>query len=213
MDAWQSRLLPVMVAMLVGAALLFSTATIVQYGRIAQWMTAPTPPPSGAMWDDAMLRPATFADRAMLAQRRAEYALEVDVIRRRYEQNGQAITTRLWARFMGFLTGMIMTMVGSAFVLGKLNDAGNELSGGGAGYALAIKSASPGIVLATLGTVLIGMSLWVEVTVNVHDAPVYFHGVVPDAPPPAPLDSDALNAAMGKSSTVDAVLANMTAAS
>ena len=176
MERWQTRLLPLMVFILIGGALLFSVATLQQYARISTWMTTVSPLPDAGMWDDAKLQPASFADRMALAERRAEYALERDVIRRRYDQNNQAIATRLWARFMGFMTGMIMAIVGSAFVLGKLQDKGSELGGGHGASTISIKSASPGIVLAALGTVLIGLSLAIQVTVNVRDVPVYFGG-------------------------------------
>ena len=164
-----------MVTMLIAVAVFFSVATLWQYSRMAAWMTASAPPPSNVMWTDSKLEPGDFNERMMLAQRRAEYALETDVIRRRYEQNSQAITTRLWARFMGFMTGMIMAIVGSAFILGKLQDTGTEITTGGA-LTTSLKSASPGVVLATLGTVLIGLSLWIQVTVNVRDVPVFFGG-------------------------------------
>ena len=218
MEQWQNRMLPVMVAILIGAAILFATATVVQYARMAAWMTAPAPPPAATMWADPALSPASFAERMTLAQRRAEYALEGDVIRRRYEQANQAIATRLWARFMGFLTGMIMAIVGSAFVLGKLSEPGTEITGSGAGTALSIKSASPGIVLATLGTVLIGMSLTVQVSVNTVDVPTYFAGSVGRGDPallddiPAPGAAAAAPVATDAKQS-DAAVAAMTPAS
>jgi hypothetical protein len=46
------------------------------------------------------------------------HALERELIARRYDQVNLTVTTRLWTRLMGFITGMILALVGAAFVLG-----------------------------------------------------------------------------------------------
>jgi hypothetical protein len=65
-------------------------------------------------------------------------------------------------------------MVGAAFVLGKLTAPESEIGGSASGASVSIKSASPGIVMAVLGTILIGIALVMPVTTDVRDAAIYF---------------------------------------
>ena len=62
-------------------------------------------------------------DAALRARRaRDALALEQELVARRYEQANLMLSTSLWTRLMGFITGMILALVGAAFILGKLQE-------------------------------------------------------------------------------------------
>ena len=176
-ERWQRRMAPFMVGMVVLAAIFFAVVMLVRFGSIER--TLQDPPQSGISipWTTARLAPATWRDQVELANNQADFVLEREIIARRYRQASAMLSLRLWTRLMGFLTGMILAMVGAAFVLGKLTAPASEIAGGAQGVTLSVKSASPGVVLAALGTLLIAISLLMPVTTDVRDAAVYFgHG-------------------------------------
>jgi hypothetical protein len=70
----------------------------------------------------------------------------------------------LWTRNMGFVTGMILAMVGAAFILSRLDDKGSELTAEQGTIKGSLKTSSPGIVLTTLGSVLMVMAMTVRHT-------------------------------------------------
>lgn len=121
---------------------------------------------------------ASFREQMQRSVAQASFELERDLIARRYEQTGLAISARMWTRFMGFTTGMLMALLGSAFVLGRLEDSGAELAGEGASagqkVSLTFKSASPGLILAALGSALMALSIIVPTKAETEDRPTYF---------------------------------------
>src|SRR5262249_48521092 len=111
------------------------------------------------------------------------------------------LMSRIWEKHMAFLTGMVLAFLGATFVLGRLREARSTLSGGTAQLKAEISSASPGIILAFLGAVLLVTSLLVHVTIDVHDAPIYTRSVdaaaASRASPPGPgEDSTAASVAL-----------------
>ena len=98
--------------------------------------------------------------------------LEENAMRSRHRQNAAVVESRVWTRFMGFITGMVMVMAGCIFILGRL-DAQFDGSFKGSGQEGVLKTNSPGLVLAVAGTVLIGIALTVPVNIEVTDKPVY----------------------------------------
>ncbi len=193
-DRWQNRMAPLMAGAVVVTAVFFAVVMLVRFAAIE---AALQEPPAAALtipWTVAGREPATWHEQQQLATAEATFSLERDLIARRYREAGAALSLRLWTRLMGFLTGMILAMVGAAFVLGKLTSPESEISGGASGATLSVKSASPGIVLAVLGAILIGISLVMPVTADVHDAAIYF-GRADAASADALPEMDAINPA------------------
>jgi hypothetical protein len=58
-------------------------------------------------------------------------------------------------------------------VLGKLSESTSNVSGEGAGWKVAVGSASPGIILSAFGTVIVIASLLMRATLDVADGAVY----------------------------------------
>ena len=105
----------------------------------------------------------------------------------RYRQVNLVMLTRAWTRYMGFVTGMVLAMVGAVFILGKLQESVSKFEAGqGEHGRVAFESASPGLFLAFFGTFLMALSIWLTVDVTSRDAAVYVAPFVslPAAPPP-----------------------------
>ena len=170
---WQARMAPFLVASVVSTGLFFAVATIWKFGDIEARLTSSsvrTPEPAWNIPVSAL----GFNDQMRLEGNRASYNLERELIARRYEQANLAFVSRLWTRFMGFVTGMVLGLVGAAFVLGKLETDTSEVGGTAYSTSLAIRSTSPGLVLAVLGTVLMALSIALPVTITVKDGAIYF---------------------------------------
>jgi hypothetical protein len=183
-EAWQGRLLPLMIGMLIAAAAFFAVMSVVElrafYDRVEQRPLALASvftdfeqhaPPVGRA-EPAYLRFKTLA------------LLEADALYRRYHQANATMLARVWTRQLGFLTGMVLALVGAAFVLGRLREDASRIEAELQGAKAVIASSSPGLVLAVLGTVLMGVTLAVPFGVETRDKATYL-GI--DAAMPAPL--------------------------
>lgn len=193
LQTWQGKLLPYMMAGIAALALLFFVGTFWNYTRLQERLAHQDP--------DIVVAIEKLRGTAASPAYQDWYmrvVLEERAMRSRHHQNAAVIESRVWTRFMGFITGMVMVMAGCIFILGKL-DATFDGSVKAQGNEGVLKTNSPGLVLAVVGSVLIAISLVVSVNIEVTDRPVYIQdpsrGVVPspegDAPlpPPAPLDA------------------------
>jgi hypothetical protein len=171
---WQARMAPFMVAAIVATALFFAIATIWKFGNIeARLMKPSSESGSAAAWSTT-IAPRDFNEQMRLEATRAAYGLERELVARRYEQANLSYLNRLWTRFMGFVTGMVLAFVGAGFVLGKLETDKGEFEAAASGMSMTMRSTSPGLLLAALGTCLMGLSIAVPVHVSFTDAAVYF---------------------------------------
>jgi len=66
-----------------------------------------------------------------------------------------------------------MALLGAVFILGKLKESPSKLSGSSEGWRMDIVSASPGIILACLGTVILIVAVTSQTQISVTDRPVY----------------------------------------
>ena len=178
-EGWQKRMAPLMAGAVVVTAIFFAVVMLVRFASIEASLRDPAFVSPGIPWAKPGLVPTTWREQQQLARSEANFALERELITRRYRVASAVMSVRLWTRLMGFLTGMILAMVGAAFVVGKLTSPESEIGGTASGATINIKSASPGIVMAALGSVLIGITLIIPVTADVRDAAVYFGREVP----------------------------------
>ena len=131
--------------------------------------------------------------------------LEANALQQRYHQAGVLLISRIWTRYLGFVTGMILALVGAAFILGKLRESSSQLGTEGAGWKVSITSASPGLILAVLGTVLMLGTLATRLEMQVNDGPVFLpqlyggrsepspQPLLPERAAKPPSDADILN--------------------
>ena len=166
---WQKRLLPVMVKMVIGLTIFFFAASFVQlfylHSHISNSAGIELKPASSSLEssltsDDAKLDAARWTSLLGLEQ----YALQ-----RRYHQANVLLMARVWTRYLGFVTGMICTLVGAIFILGKMQEPPSALSGDAASWKFSLNTSSPGIVLAVLGTILMVTTLVVPARIDVED--------------------------------------------
>lgn len=176
LDAWQRRLVPLMAGMVVLAAIFFAAVSIREFDQLKDTLRAPPSAIPAIVARLDQVPAETPAERLALIDRQVQVTLESEGVARRYQQAHAIILGRLWTRFMAFITGTILALVGAAFILGKLREPVSEISGSGGGAQASIKSASPGIVLATLGTILMLAALFAYFDVRTTDTPNYMDG-------------------------------------
>jgi hypothetical protein len=128
------------------------------------------------------------------ARLRAIILLESNTIDRHYHQASALVLSRLWKDYLGFITGMILSLVGAAFVLGRLSGPQSEMNMKGVPGEVTLKTASPGLLLAVLGVGLMVTTLVTHSDISVRNASVYLHDAAVEnagpsalAPPIPPL--------------------------
>jgi hypothetical protein len=183
LEAWRRNLLPFSIIGLTAMAILFFTVSIWQLQRLDTTLAYR---PSHEVQ-------AALAGYEKTAQPDGDYLrwktlvlLEEDAIDHRYEQVNATLILRAWTRHLGFLTGMILSLVGAIFILARLSESETKLSTNLKVLRFALATTSPGIVLATLGAVLMVITLTVDFQFTTSDAPVYVMNTgAPAALPPA----------------------------
>jgi hypothetical protein len=195
---WQRRLLPLMVGLLVTLTAFFFVASFVQlYYLQTRIERAPLLDLSTAMasldeigkdlQNGTVEGQRAFNNRLEYARWKTVSLLEANALQRRYHHAGVLLISRIWTRYLGFVTGTILAMVGAAFILGKLQEASSNLGAEGGLWKVSLTTASPGLVLATLGTLLMLATLATNMDLQVNDGPVYLRdqaSAPADAPPP-----------------------------
>jgi hypothetical protein len=181
--AWHAKLLPFMMTSLIVMGLLFFALTIWHFRELQAQLafgTVEVEQTLGRLSREAGPATDTYRDWYM------RVVLESAALKHRYQQSSAIVHARVWTRYMGFLTGMILALTGCVFVLGKLREE-VSMSGSGQGVSANLETSSPGLVLALAGAILVGISLYVPVTVETSDRAVYLPQLV-DAvtPPPRP---------------------------
>ncbi|MHC4321056.1 MAG: hypothetical protein ACYST3_02160 [Planctomycetota bacterium] len=172
---WQRKLLPYLIGLLTFLTLFFLVASIFQLYRLQdQIANKPKldlevalkvlPVQSGNQDTEGNLQYVRWKTLALLEK----HALEI-----RYHQIGALHMSRIWARYLGFLTGMILSLMGAAFILGKLKEAPTKASGESISGKFSITTSSPGIILAFLGTALMITTIVVHHEIEGEDNAIY----------------------------------------
>lgn len=183
--AWQLESRPFMTRTVVALATFFFVASLGQLAFLT-WELAHSPTvsaesllddrPCAAQPGSAKLSPeACFS----LQRSRAILLLESNVMERRYHQANALVMFSVWSRYLGFITGMILAIVGATFILGKLSEPESSVEASGAGWKAGIKSTSPGLILCFLGVVLIVASITTLHSLHTRDTSTY---ILPTAP-------------------------------
>lgn len=177
--AWQIAARPFMTRTMVVLAAFFFAASLAQLSYLTWMIVHPPTIAAGTLLDAGVCgpgagRPALDAPSCLALQRdRAILMLEANVMERRYHQSNALIMFSIWSRYLGFVTGMILAFVGAAFILGKLAEPQSQLEAAAGNWKASITSTSPGLILCTLGVVLIVASITTLHSLNTRDAPTY----------------------------------------
>jgi hypothetical protein len=179
---WQHSLRRFMVGIILFAFVLFigsvlSIALVWQQARESQnfdmdFSNSLTTPPVVSP-DGRTVAKFSPTDKIEYTQWATRSLLEKNLIERRYNQAKLTLMTRTWISYIGFITGMLLALMGATFVLGKLSDGGTTAGVEGGGMKGNLVSTSPGIVLAILGTVLMGINIYTDHRINVDDVSTY----------------------------------------
>jgi hypothetical protein len=173
MQTWQIRLLPVMIRMLAGLTMFFFLASFGQlfylHSRIEK---APSLSTTDLVGPLSVGRQISGAD-VDVQRLRTSTLLEANVIARRYHQANVLLMSRVWANYLGFVTGMTLALVGAAFILGQLQTAASELETKSGPAQLTLRTASPGLALSVLGVVLMITTIVTHHDIQTQDVPVY----------------------------------------
>jgi hypothetical protein len=196
-----------MAGILIAVGLFVGIVLIGQFDRILGAEPATDRPSYPTYPADQAYRPSNFDEALKLHQAEAAISMERELIARRYSQQHTAILARLWTRLMGFLTGMALAIVGASFVLGRLREPASSVSGKGSGVDISIKSASPGVILAVVGALMMALTITIPINLEESVTPTYFMGdraamitalskpgVAPPASGPVGLDADVASA-------------------
>ncbi|WP_310393429.1 hypothetical protein [Hymenobacter sp.] len=209
-NRWQTALLPFMTKTLAALAFLFFVGSFLQlyylYERINAAPTADLRPALQRL--DAFRElnaDVTSADILAATRWHTLATLEALTVQRRHHQANMLLLSRVWITYLGFVTGMILTIVGATFVLGKLQEAESRLAAEGAGGKIALQTASPGLVLALLGAALMFTTMVTHYKIEVVDQPSYIHEW-PSLPGPAPARAPAPPGELPRDSADDTVI-------
>ncbi|MES2797603.1 MAG: hypothetical protein V4683_16670 [Bacteroidota bacterium] len=102
--------------------------------------------------------------------------LEQESINRRYNQGGLLLMSRIFVKYLGFFTGMILTILGAVFIVGKLSENTTNMEGSISETAkFKLISSSPGIIFGVLGTILMLSTILKHNDIEVQDSPLYLN--------------------------------------
>ncbi|MEJ2559204.1 MAG: hypothetical protein P8186_23910 [Anaerolineae bacterium] len=176
-DTWQVRLLPLMSHMVIGLTLFFFVASFAQLAYL-HWSISRSPRMElGEAL--AMLSPApdaTLEEMLAASHLKVLATLEANALERRHHQANVLLMSRVWTRYLGFVTGMILALVGCSFILGKLQEPPSEVTGKSPVADFSLKSNSPGIILAGLGVILMLTTIIIHHEITVRDVPLFLLG-------------------------------------
>jgi hypothetical protein len=102
--------------------------------------------------------------------------LEQESFYRRYNQAGLLLMSRIYTKYLGFFTGMILAIVGSVFIIGKISEQTTTMEGTIAEkIKFNVVSSSPGILFGVLGTALMLSTILKHNDITVQDTPLYLN--------------------------------------
>ncbi len=175
---WQDRLLPTMNGLLVGLTVFFFLTTFGQMAYL-HWSILQSPPvdinqkAANTLIDSAQ----TYENQLKARELDVKSRMEVFIVTQRYRHISVLLMSGLWIRYLGFITGMILALVGASFVLGKLREPTQMLKGKFSAIDFSFRTTSPGVILVVLGALLMFATIIDEDTYNVKDANVYLSPV------------------------------------
>lgn len=171
--AWQSRLLPFVVSVLSLLTLFACVLNVLQVYQVEKHIENTHEVHINDLLPATLAGTPTASEQLVYARWRTLVAMEANAVESRYHQANMILMTRVYIVFLGFTTGMVLAMVGATFIVAKLRETEAKLEGGAANWKIALTTASPGLVLALFGTVLMLATIWARTEISVRDKSVY----------------------------------------
>lgn len=190
---WQKRLLPLMTRMIVWLTVFFFWASFSQLAYL-HWRISRSP--ALDVRDSLSMLSGATTERGVqntveLAKLKALIALEANGLEQQYHQANVLLMSRIWTAYLGFVTGMILSLVGASFVLGKLREGASEMIlRTPPATDVSFRSTSPGLLLVMLGSILMLTAIVTNHRIDVTHRAVYLRDSsfpVSMEPSPAPV--------------------------
>ncbi len=148
-----------MLVLTVAAAVVFVAISLVQLENVGEFIrTAPA---------------TDLVGNASMSEDVRLYLLEVYVVEGRHNFMRASVLTRTWAKYLGFLAGVLLAFMGGAYVLGKLRTEAATVSVEGGGIKADLSTTSPGLFIAAAGVAVIIVSIYINPAATFTDASVY----------------------------------------
>jgi hypothetical protein len=169
--SWQWRVLPIIEGILLSLATLFIAFSCAQLFILQKDIQNSPQLELTAINANIKLLQQTNPSEA--AKLNTALTLETFILQQHYHQANALLMARTWVRYLGFTTGMILALIGASFILGKLQTARSEFEAKTETMALTFRSTSPGLLLATLGTILMLATVVTNHTITTTYQPLY----------------------------------------
>jgi hypothetical protein len=174
-DEWQKKLLPLMSRMIIVLSAFFFIASLAQVIYL-DYAISNTPKFDSMEALSALRRqPGTNEKLAEETRLKSLVMLEGNMVDNLYHQAHVLLMARIWTSYIGFVTGMILALVGATFVLGKLKAPPSDLGAKSNLWEISFKSSSPGLILAALGTTLMLATILTHNDIKTNQQAVYLH--------------------------------------
>jgi len=162
---WQNKIFPFAVIFIIVLLIVFSLFYIYQIANIEAYSTTSV--------YDARILDSYFEKGSSIAENK-QFTLELISLLNRHRSASLVVKSRILIIGLTFLTGVIMSFLGSIFILGKFS---NNTTANGEFQAakIAFTSSSPGIVLSLLGVILISICILSKASFVVEDNPSYIN--------------------------------------
>ncbi len=165
---WQNKLLPIIIKIIVSLAVFFFLASL---GQLIYLQTR--------------IEKVPEIDKNWLKENPVNsqlYQLEYLTIQKRYHQGNTSLMSRIWLQYLGFITGMILTIIGAIFILGKLREPESKIELDASQVKFSILSSSPGLVMVLLGTFIMITTILDHKDIEIKDDNVYIMPVLNSNP-------------------------------
>lgn len=171
---WQVRLLPFMIAIMAALTIFFFWISMNQLESLQERIERSPQLDLAPEYEEVEQGlNLNASNRLLYAQWKTLALLEENALERQYHQADVLLMSRSWIRYLGFITGMVLALLGAAFIFGKLREASSDLSLGNAAANVTVRSASPGLILAVLGTLLMLTTILTRSEIDVRNGPLY----------------------------------------
>jgi hypothetical protein len=125
-------------------------------------------------------------------------SLEKNALSSQYRQGRFLVLARLKLILLSFALGSITFLIGSIFILARLEVKETQAGVAGGSVKAQIKSSSAGVILAFLGTVLMIFSIVIRTDIDVTDQPLYVPYAIENGGATVPVDTALVNALKAK---------------
>lgn len=178
---WQKKLLPMMSRVIILFSAFFFIASLAQVVYLEYSISNKPRFDIDEALSFMQQQPATSESIIEETRLKALVMLEGNMADNLYHQANALLMARIWTSYIGFLTGMILAMVGATFVLGKLREPQSEFGAKGNLMEVSFKSTSPGLILTVLGATLMLATILTHHEIKASHQAIYLREMPPYA--------------------------------